>query len=36
MRRVVEAGWFKVYVGTSSADTTEARFRVTASYRMGE
>jgi len=29
MRRVVEPGAFTVFVGTSSADTREARFRVT-------
>jgi beta-glucosidase len=30
MQKVVEPGWFKVFVGTSSADVTEARFEVTA------
>ncbi|MGI8499346.1 MAG: glycoside hydrolase family 3 N-terminal domain-containing protein [Gemmatimonadaceae bacterium] len=28
MKRIVEPGWFTVYVGTSSADVLEARFEV--------
>lgn len=34
MERVVEAGWFTIFIGTSSADTVEARFRVVDSYKL--
>jgi beta-glucosidase len=34
MERVVEEGWFTVFIGTSSADAAAARFLVAGSYKV--